>query len=111
MDPAIAAPPYDQLLSTAERVALERPEEVEVDLAREVFLEAATLLHNGLVLEGLDAHDAHALVGGLCEDLVASDPGEAVRGRSRRVMEQPGEWRDPEAVSRSLLLAVAVLKL
>ena len=46
-------PPYDQLLATAERVARERPE-VDVDMAREVFLEAATLLHDGLVLDDLD---------------------------------------------------------
>ena len=49
-------PPYDQLLATAERVAAERPE-VDLDLAREVFEEAATLLYNGLALEGLGAFE------------------------------------------------------
>jgi hypothetical protein len=34
-------------------------------MAREVFQEAATLLYNGLALEGLDVHDAHRLLVGL----------------------------------------------
>ena len=46
-------PPYDQLLATAEAVAQARPE-VDLEMAREVFQEAATLLYNGLALEGLD---------------------------------------------------------
>jgi hypothetical protein len=36
-------------------------------------MEAATLLHNSLALDGLDAHDAGAVVAGLCVDLVAAD--------------------------------------
>jgi hypothetical protein len=110
MDPAITAPPFDQLLRTADEVARERPD-VDLALAREVFVEAATLLHNGLVLDGLDDHDSHAVVAGLCVDLVASDPGEAVRGRSRQALEEPGELHDPEAVSRAYLVAAAVLML
>ena len=39
-------------------------------MAREVFEEAATLLYNGLALDGLDEHDASAVVAGLCVDLV-----------------------------------------
>lgn len=110
MDPAITEPPYDQLLRTADDVARGRPD-VDLALAREVFLEAATLLHNGLVLDGLDDHDSHAVVAGLCVDLVASDPGEAVRERSRQALEVPGHLHDPEAVSRAYLIAAAVLKL
>ena len=55
-------------------------------MAREVFLEAATLLYNGLAFDGLDEHDATAVVAGLCVDLVAADPGSAVRARSRAVL-------------------------
>jgi hypothetical protein len=40
-----------------------------------LFLEAATLLHNGLALDGLDEHDTDAVVAGLCADLTAEDPG------------------------------------
>jgi hypothetical protein len=110
MDPAITAPPYDQLLRAAEDVARERPD-VDLELAREVFLEAATLLHNGLALDGLDDHDSHAVVAGLCVGLVASDPGGAVRDRSRQALEDPGDLHDAEAVSRSYLLAADILRL
>jgi hypothetical protein len=53
----------------------------------------ATLLYNGLALEGLDGHDASAVVAGLCIDLVAEDPGVAVRARSRAT------WRLQESCS------------
>ena len=110
MDPAIIAPPYDRLLRTAEDVARERPE-VDLELAREIFLEAATLLYNGLALDGLDDHDADAVVAALCVDLVSPDQGEAIRARSREVLESPGDLHDPESVSRSLLIAASLFKL
>jgi len=110
MDPAITAPPYDQLLRTAEDVARDRPE-VDLELAREIFLEAATLLYNGLALDGLDDHDAHAVIAGLCVDLVAADAGEAIRTRSRLVPEEPGDLHDPESVSRSYLIAASLMQL
>ena len=83
-------PPFDQFLATAEAVAQARPE-VDLEMAREVFHEAATLLHNGLALDGLDEHDASAVVAGLCVDLVAEDPGAAVRARSRATVQAPGD--------------------
>ena len=110
MDPAITAPPFDQLLRTAEAVARERPE-VDLELAREIFLEAATLLHNGLALDGLDDHDSRAVVAGLCVDLVADDPGGAIRSRSDRVLADPSDLHDPESVARSYLVAAAILQL
>ena len=76
MPPGSVGPPFDQLLATAEAVAQARPE-VDLAMAREVFHEAATLLHNGLALDGLDRHDSGAVVAGLCADLVAEDPGAA----------------------------------
>jgi hypothetical protein len=103
-------PPFDQLLATAEKVARERPE-VDLELAREVFLEAATLLHNGLVLDDLDEHDAHAVVAGLCVDLCAPDPGVAVRARSHATLEAPGDLHDPATASGAYLVAAAILKL
>jgi hypothetical protein len=103
-------PPFDQFLATAEAVAQARPE-VDLEMAREVFREAATLLHNGLALDGLDEHDAGAVVAGLCVDLVAEDPGAAVRARSRATLEAPGDLHDPEGVSASYLIAAAILQL
>ena len=104
-------PPYvDRFLATAEAVAQERPE-VDLDLAREVFLEAATLLHNGLVLDGLDEHDAEAVVTGLCADLVAPDPGAAIRARSRAAVDVPGDLYEPHAVSAAYLIAASTFQL
>lgn len=104
------APPFDQFLATAEAVAQARPE-VDLETAREVFHEAATLLHNGLALDGLDEHDANSVVAGLCADLVAEDPGVAVRARSRAVLEAPAGLHDPGAASAAYLVAAALLQL
>ena len=108
--PDAVDPPFDQLLATAETVARERPE-VDLEMAREVFLEAATLLHNGLALDGLDDHDAHAVVAGLCVDLVAADPGAAVRARADATREDPGDLHDPEGVAASYLVSATILQL
>lgn len=103
-------PPFDQFLATAEEVARERPE-VDLEMAREVFLEVATLLYNGLALDGLDEHDASAVVAGLCVDLVAADPGAAVRARSQAVLAAPEDLHDPEAVSASYLISASIMQL
>src|SRR3954451_4341792 len=103
-------PPFDQLLATAEKVARERPE-VDLDLAREVFLEAATLLHNGLALDGLGEHDAGAVVAGRCVYRCTADPGAAVRARSRATLESPGDLHDPETASGAYLVAATILQL
>ena len=76
-------------------------------MAREVFLEAATLLHNGLVLDGLDEHDASAVVAGLCVDLIAPDPGPAVRARAQATLDDPGDLHDPDGVSAAFLTAAS----
>ena len=110
MPPSTVGPPFDQFLATAEAVARARPE-VDLETAREVFLEVATLLHNGLALDGLDEHDARAVVAGLCADLVAADPGAAVRARSRATSEDPGEMHDPEGAAAAYLTAAAILQL
>ena len=103
-------PPFDQFLATAEAVARARPE-VDLEMAREVFQEVATLLYNGLALDGLDGHDASAVVAGLCVDLCAGDPGAAVRARSQATLEAPGDVHDPDGVSAGYLVAAAILQL
>ena len=103
-------PPFDQFLATAESVAQSRPE-VDLEMAREVFQEAATLLHNGLALDHLDEHDASAVVAGLCIDLIAKDPGAAVRARSQATLKNPGDLHDPEGVSAAYLIAVELFQL
>jgi hypothetical protein len=103
-------PPFAQFLATAEAVARARPE-VDLEMAREVLQEAATLLHDGLAFDGLDEHDAGAAVAALCTDLVAEDPGAAVRARSQAALEDPGDLHDPEAVSAAYLVAASILQL
>jgi hypothetical protein len=103
-------PPFDQFLATAEDVARTRPD-VDLEMAREVFEEAATLLYNGLALDGLDEHDANAVVAGLCVDLCATDPGAAVRAHSQATLKDPGDLHDPEGVSAAYLVAAAILQL
>jgi hypothetical protein len=103
-------PPFDQFLATAEAVVRARPS-ADPEMVHEVFQEVATLLHNGLALDGLDEHDAAAVVGGLCADLVTDDPGAAVHARSRAVGKAPGDLHDPEAVSAAYLLSASILQL
>jgi hypothetical protein len=110
MAPETLGPPYDKFLATAEAVAKERPE-VDLEMAREVFQEVATLLYNGLVLDDLDEHDANAVVDALCIDLVAPDPGAAVRARSQSTLQDPGDLHDPKTVSATYLVAAAVMQL
>jgi hypothetical protein len=110
MSPSATDPPFDQLLATAESVARARPE-VDHEMAREVFLEAATLLYNGLALDGLDDHDANAVVAGLCVDLVAADPGSAVRAHSRAALETPADLHDPRGVAAAYEISARILQL
>jgi hypothetical protein len=103
-------PPLDRIVAAAEAVAAERPD-VDLEMARELLTEAATMLHNGLALEGLDAHDAEAVVAGLCVDLVSDDPGASIRARSEATLRQPGDLHEPEAVAASLLISAGILRL
>ena len=103
-------PPFDRFLAAAEAVARERPH-VDLEMAREVFAEVATLLYDGLALDGLDEHDAAAVVAGLCADLAASDPGAAVRARSRTTLEEPADLHDPPGVSAAYLFSATILQL
>ena len=103
-------PPFDQFLATAEAVARERPD-VDLEMAREVFHEAATLLHNGLAFDHLDGHDVKAVVAGLCLDLVSADPGAAIRASAQAALGRSEDLHDPEGVSAAYLIAATVLQL
>lgn len=110
MPPRNAGPALDPFLATAEAVARERPD-VDLEVAREVLQEAATLLHDGLALDGLDESDTRAVVAGLCVALVTEDPGAAVRARSLAALQDSGDLHDPAGVSAAYLNAVSVLQL
>lgn len=109
MTRGVPASLLDAFLEAADEVARSRPG-VDLVTAREVMEEAATLLHDGLVLDGLDEHDTDAVVQGLCADLVTEDPGEAVRARARTA-EAAGDLHDPDAVTVAYLTAARVLQL
>jgi hypothetical protein len=110
MPDTVFTPPFDQFLAAADAAARERPE-VDRDMAREVFSEVATLLYNGLALDGLDEHDAAAVVAGLCVDLVDADPGSSVRARAQATLDAPEELHDPQAASVAYLVAARILQL
>jgi len=46
-----------------------------------------------------------------CVDLVAADPGAAVRARSQATLQDPGDLHDPEGASAAYLIAAAILQL
>ena len=75
------------------------------------FAEAATLLHDGLVLDELDDHDQHLVVQALCDDLVAPDPGAALRARAALVRAEPASWHDPDEAWSVLLTTVGLFQL
>ena len=105
-----ADPPFDRFLATAEEVARARPE-VDLEMAREVFLEVAWLLHNSLALDGLDEHDTEVVVAALCVALVSADPGSAVRAHSQAALEAPGDLHDPKGVAAAYDIATRTLQL
>lgn len=100
----------DVFLTTAEQQAAARPE-VDLSLAREVLVEAATMLHNGLALDGLDDDDATSVVAGLSLALCAPDPGAALREHAQAALDDPGDLHDPETASGSYLVAARILQL
>ena len=110
MPPGAFDPPFDRFLATAEAVSRERPD-VDLAMAREVFTDVAVTLYNGLALDGLDEHDAAAVVAGLCADLVTPDPGAAVRARSRATLDDPVDLHDPSAVAAAYLSSATMLQL
>jgi hypothetical protein len=105
-----ANPLLDRFLRAADDVARARPE-VDLETAREVFAEAATLLHDGLALDGLDDHDTEAVISGLCAALAAEDPGDAVRARAQDATARPGDLHDPDGVTAAYLVAASILQI
>ena len=100
----------EPFLAAADAAAHARPE-VDLDIARELLAEAAAMLHNGLALDGLDEHDTATVVAGLSQDLVAREPGAAVRARADAALTQPGDLHDGEAAWAAYLTAAAILQI
>jgi hypothetical protein len=111
--PHVAPDPTNPLVvafaATAEDIARDRPE-VPPEVIREVMAEAATRLHDGLALDGLDEHDTVAVVDGLCEALSELDPGQALRARAAEPVGAGVALHDPAAVSAAYVAAAGILK-
>ena len=84
---------------------------IDLEMAREVSLEVATHLYNGLALDGLDEHDANAVVAGLRRDLVAADPGSVVREHAHAGLAAPGDLHDPSGVAAAYEISTRILQL
>jgi hypothetical protein len=97
-------------LAAADAAAAERPD-VDAELARELMAEAATMLHDGLVLDDLDEHDLEVVVRALAADLTSVDPGAAVRDRAADVDDEDPALHDPDGARAAYLVAVQVLGL
>jgi hypothetical protein len=51
------------------------------------------------------------VVAGLCADLVADDPGAAVRARAQLTLEAPADLHDAEGAWAAYLIAATILQL
>jgi hypothetical protein len=107
-------PPYSEadlharFRTAADDVAASRPG-VDLDVARELMDDAATMLHDSLALDSIDARDASAVVDGLAEALTAPDPGAALRARAVDAASDGG-LHDAQAASAAYLSAAQVLQ-
>ena len=110
MSSSTYGPAYEPFMATADEAIAARPE-VDPEMIREIFTDAASMLHNSLALDGLDEHDTDAVVAGLCDALVDADPGAAVRAKAQAAVDQPGDLHDPEAAAAAYWNTVTVLRI
>ncbi len=89
---------FDRLTATAVAVTEARPH-VDSAMVREIFDDAATMLHNGLALDHLDDHDAQIVVSQLCAALTDADPTTALMTRFYAATEKPASLHDPIGVA------------
>ncbi len=98
---------FEAFLAAAERAAASRPE-VDLEIALELMAEAATMLHNGLVVDHLDERDQRIVIEGLAAALTDQDPSEALRRAADRV---DPDLHDAEGVAGAYRVAAAVLQI
>ena len=80
-------------------------------MIREIFDDAATLLHNGLALDHLDDHDAHIVVSELCAALTEADPTTALMARFYAATDEPTDFHDPIGVALAYENVLGILQL
>lgn len=101
---------HAEFAAAAAAVAESRPE-VDLDTARELMAEAATMLDNSLALDSLSESDTAVVVRHLAADLTAVDPSTAVLARSLAVADDPTGLDEPSIVAETYLVCAAVLGL
>jgi hypothetical protein len=100
----------EQFMATAVAVAEARPQ-VDPAMVREIFDDAATMLHNGLALDHLDDHDAQIVVSELCAALTDADPTTALMTRFYAATEEPADLHDPVGVALAYENVLRILQL
>jgi hypothetical protein len=101
---------FDRFAATADSVARARPQ-VDPAMIREIFDDAATMLHNGLALDHLDDHDARIVVPELCAALSDADPTAALMTRFYAATEEPVDLHDPIGVALAYENVLGILQL
>ena len=101
---------FDRFAATAVAVAEARPQ-VDSAMVREIFDDAATMLHNGLALDHLDDHDAQIVVSQLCAALTDADPTTALMTRFYAATEEPASLHDPVGVALAYENVLGILQL
>ena len=100
----------DRFSATAVAVAEARPQ-VDPGMIREIFQDAATMLHNGLALDHLNDHDAQIVVTELCAALSDRDPTAALMTRFYAATEEPEGLDDPIGVALAYENVLGILQL
>jgi hypothetical protein len=101
---------FDRFSATAVAAAEARPQ-VDPAMIREIFDEAATMLHNGLALDHLDDHDLHIVVAELCMALTDADPTTALMSRFYAATDEPADLHDPIGVALAYENVLGILQL
>jgi hypothetical protein len=101
---------FDRFAAAAHSVARARPQ-VDPAMIREIFDDAATMLHNGLALDHLDDHDARIVVPELCAALSDADPTAALMTRFYAATEEPVDLHDPIGVALAYENVLGILQL
>ncbi|GAA2736386.1 hypothetical protein GCM10009867_20960 [Pedococcus aerophilus] len=101
---------FDRFDQTAVAVVQARPE-ADPTMIKEIFEEAATLLHNGIALDHLDDHDADIVIAGLCIALSDADVTTALLTLFYAATDEPDGLHDPAGAALAYENVLRILQL
>lgn len=110
MASSIANRLFDRFGETAAGVVKERPQADPV-MVRDIFDEAAIMLHNGIALDHLDDHDADIMISELCVALTDADVTTALLTRFYAATDEPAGLHDPTGVALAYENVLRILQL